>query len=98
MKKKLFTLLLCLFAVLGANAALEFSNNNGHIVISYDGNGNYNLKNHRKDLGDATSLELKGTFSADNLNTIKDLLGTSMTDLNLSHASIHSDYTLAGNL
>ena len=98
MKKKLFTLLLCLFAVLGANAALEFSNNNGHIVISYDGNGNFNLSNHKKDLAAATSLELIGTFSKGNLDTIKDLLGTSMTDLNLSQASIPSDYTLAGNL
>ena len=104
MKKKLFTLLLCVFAVLGANAAAVVSGpgSDGYYVIESTGTqGPFNLKN--KDaayIANATKLRLigNGTFSGDDLTQIASALNNNLLELDLSDASIATNVTLAGKM
>jgi hypothetical protein len=59
MKKILFTLLLCVFAVLGANAALVVSGpDNGLVTIEYDGDGDFKLSSYKNQILNGTNVEL----------------------------------------
>ncbi len=103
MKKKLFTLLLCMFAVLGANAKANVTgpDENGLVVIENTTQGNFNLNNNdKRAIARATKLKLTGseTYTQNMLNLIKDALSENMTELDLSGALIASSAKLTGNL
>jgi len=110
MKKKLFTLLLCVFAVLGANAKASVSgpDDNGYVTITNSAQGKFNLNslsNAEKQLiANATKLKLdgEGTFSNDDFVVIGTVLSGNVLELDLSDASIiatgENAVTLSGKM
>ena len=90
MKKKLFTLLLCVFAVLGANAASTTTDDEGYLVISTGSTGEINngfLNSHKNQIRNAQKVKLSGSFSSTDLSSLAGYLDN-IQDLNLSGATI----------
>ena len=105
MKKKLFTLLLCVFAVLGANAQASVSgpDANGYVTITR-GNDNFDLSKLDSDdlqlIANATKLKLDGagTFSNGDIEQINAAVTSNkVTELDLSGAKIANDFSLVND-
>jgi len=101
MKKKLFTLLLCVFAVLGANAKASVSGDaNGYVTITNSAQGKFNLNSlsntEKLLIANATKLKLdgEGTFSNDDFVAIGTVLSGNILELDLTDASIAADVAL----
>ena len=103
MKKKLFTLLLCVFAVLGANAKANVTgpDENGLVVIENTTQGNFNLNNNDKQaIARATKLKLDGagTFTNTDIEEINAAVTSNkVTELDLSGAKIANNFSLVND-